>query len=367
MALPPALKEKMKDKEEVREGEADEKKGKKKPPFMKKGKKDTEIEKGPVGSEGVTKANRSSMPSLDDENNDACGKKMDKKGGKDCGCEHKNDSLTPQEYIAACNLGIQDRSRIYIRARLDAEQRDDAGPGTGKKCGNSHIPRGATCQKNGGGGGGASKPKPKKIGLGNQLRTGLAVASSVQGSMAAFKSARAGKLGTAIVQANAAIGNARAAQSYSQGNARQGARRQLAHMALGAGLATGIYAGNYYARTPKWQGAARSAGEKAGRAYRSTVGRPVNAARGAAQSASNAAFSVEQRMRGFKKMKRPNGKYGLAKRDSPWANGFSVNDAESALSANAMNLATDKYSNEKRKWNAQGQPHNIIYANTFNT
>ena len=95
MALPPALKEKMKDKEEVREGEADEKKGKKKPPFMKKkGKKDTEIEKGPVGSEGVTKANRSSMPSLDaaDFKKDGCDCNA-KKTDMGCSTRKKRDSV----------------------------------------------------------------------------------------------------------------------------------------------------------------------------------------------------------------------------------------------------------------------------------
>jgi hypothetical protein len=55
------------------------------------------------------------------------------------------------------------------------------------------------------------------------------------------------------------------------------------------------------------------------------------------------------------------------KPDSVWANGFGKADAESALSANSMNLATDTYSKEKRKRNAQGQPRNMIYANTFNT
>ena len=55
------------------------------------------------------------------------------------------------------------------------------------------------------------------------------------------------------------------------------------------------------------------------------------------------------------------------KKDSVWADGFSHLDAESALTANSMNLATDKYSKEKRKKNAQGQPRNTIIANTFNT
>ena len=85
MAFPPALKEKVEEEKEVREGEAEEKKGKKKPPFMKKkkAKKDTEIEKGQVGAEGVTKANRSSMSSLD-----AADFKIKKDG---CGCSKKGN------------------------------------------------------------------------------------------------------------------------------------------------------------------------------------------------------------------------------------------------------------------------------------
>lgn len=49
-----------------------------------------------------------------------CSKTRNRKGKK-CQCEPKNDSLTPQEYLAACDLKIQDRTRTYIRARLDAK------------------------------------------------------------------------------------------------------------------------------------------------------------------------------------------------------------------------------------------------------
>ncbi len=58
-----------------------------------------------------------------------CGKKMD-----------RNDALTPHEYLDACELGIQGRSRSYIRARLDAEERID------KKCGASGIPDNKKCR-----------------------------------------------------------------------------------------------------------------------------------------------------------------------------------------------------------------------------
>lgn len=55
------------------------------------------------------------------------------------------------------------------------------------------------------------------------------------------------------------------------------------------------------------------------------------------------------------------------KKKSVWADGFGKADAEFVLTAGADKLATEKYAREKRKRNAQGQPHNYIYANTFNT
>lgn len=58
----------------------------------------------------------------------SCGKKMD-----------RNDALTPQEYLAACDLGIQGRSRPYIRARLDAAERLDL------RCGKGSISEGEKC------------------------------------------------------------------------------------------------------------------------------------------------------------------------------------------------------------------------------
>lgn len=62
----------------------------------------------------------------------------------------RNDALTPQEYLAACDLGIQGRSRAYIRARLDATERLDL------KCGNGSISAGEKCTK-----GAAQQADPK--------------------------------------------------------------------------------------------------------------------------------------------------------------------------------------------------------------
>lgn len=76
-----------------------------------------------------------------------CGGGRAKKCTCDSGCSSygkkmdRNDALTPQEYLAACDLGIQGRSRSYIRARLDAAERLDL------KCGRGSISQGEQCRK----------------------------------------------------------------------------------------------------------------------------------------------------------------------------------------------------------------------------
>lgn len=82
-----------------------------------------------------------------------CGKKKGRKCDGSCGAMRKrSDSLTAQEYLTACELGIQDRSTTYIRARLDvAEARNDL------KCGKGAISEGEKCTK-----GPATKVEPKK-------------------------------------------------------------------------------------------------------------------------------------------------------------------------------------------------------------
>jgi hypothetical protein len=77
----------------------------------------------------------------------SCGKAM--KDGS-YAMKGRNDALTPQEYLAACDLGIQGRSRTYIRARLDTAERLDL------KCGNGAISEGEKCTK-----GAAQKVDPR--------------------------------------------------------------------------------------------------------------------------------------------------------------------------------------------------------------
>ena len=82
----------------------------------------------------------------------ACGCGPKGKCDGNCGSMRKrSDSLTPLEYLDACELGIQDRSTAYIRARLDAAERLDL------KCGKGSISEGEKCTK-----GPAQKVQPKK-------------------------------------------------------------------------------------------------------------------------------------------------------------------------------------------------------------
>jgi len=79
-----------------------------------------------------------------------CGRKGKCDGN--CGSMRKRrDSLTPLEYLDACELGIQDRSTAYIRARLDSTERLDL------KCGKGSISEGEKCTK-----GTAQRVEPKK-------------------------------------------------------------------------------------------------------------------------------------------------------------------------------------------------------------
>ena len=101
MAFPPALKEKMKEKEEeVREGEADEKTAKK---SKGKKKKDTEIEQGGTANEGVTKANRSSMPTLDSLTASSF-------RGDGCGCDHKKSKKDAAKADGGCSSSKKKKS-----------------------------------------------------------------------------------------------------------------------------------------------------------------------------------------------------------------------------------------------------------------
>lgn len=369
MPLPEAFKKNAKPKEgeeEVREGESD--KEKKTPPFAKKGKKkgkkeelDTEIEKGGQANEGVTKMNdprKKGMPALDDENTDSGNKKMDKKG-KDCGCDHKNDALTPQEYLAACEGGFQDQSRSYIRARLDAAYGTNGGTKSGragKKCGASYIPAKNTCNSSKSGG---KDGKGKRFKGGSRdklsIRRGIQVGGSIGTVVGGLTGAAAGALG-AKAAGGKGFGVAGGAALGGLLLAGEGAR---AGTILGGGVQAARKTGRAFKRAGENSKAINSAlkGMKQKKSenqvqFATRVGQTV-------QNNSTKVWSMNNEFKNQKQFK--------GKRDSVWADGFGKFDAETALSANAMNLATDNHKSPKRRRNAGSQPRNTIIANTVNT
>ena len=137
-----------------------------------------------------------------------------KKGGKcdgNCGGSMRkrgDAALTPHEYLNACDLGIQDRSRSYIRARLDAAERLDL------KCGAGSISEGEKCTK-----GAAQKADP----------------SAKSGSMQGGSKVRGLKTAAKIAGAAALIGGAAYLQQTALRNTLE--RRSLANPASAGGVA----------------------------------------------------------------------------------------------------------------------------------
>lgn len=110
-----------------------------------------------------------------------CGGKKGSTCDGNCGGyakKDRNDALTPQEYLAACDLGIQGRSRSYIRARLDAAQRLDL------KCGAGAISEGEKCTK-----GAAQKVESPVARKAKNVAKAALVAGAVIGGVAAGKAA----------------------------------------------------------------------------------------------------------------------------------------------------------------------------------
>ena len=128
--------------EAIREGEDDQEmpfaKGKPSRKRSAKGAKETKAPmdggmygKAPMDGEACSCGKRKGACKM------PCGKAV-----KDGACTKKMDAaLSPYEYLGACDLGIQDRSRSYIRARLDAQERLDL------KCGKGAVSQGEKCSK----------------------------------------------------------------------------------------------------------------------------------------------------------------------------------------------------------------------------
>jgi hypothetical protein len=160
-----------------------------------------------------------------------CGRKGKCDGN--CGSMRKrSDSLTPLEYLDACELGIQDRSTAYIRARLDAAERLDL------KCGKGSISEGEKCTK-----GAAQKVQPKQP---SKART-IASAVATLGGVALNAGATGYGIGKALTGDLAGAGRAFQVAGAGQALAGVGARglglkkeskRLLANAALTTGAGT---------------------------------------------------------------------------------------------------------------------------------
>ena len=128
-----------------------------------------------------------------------------KKGGKcdgNCGGSMRkraDSALTPQEYLNACDLGIQDRSRSYIRAWLDAAERLDL------KCGKGSISKGEKCSK-----GAAQQVNPQAQGKGSNTALKMAAVGGlvVGASYLAGRSGLGLKAGSALKTAASELGQA---------------------------------------------------------------------------------------------------------------------------------------------------------------
>jgi len=157
-----------------------------------------------------------------------CGRKGKCDGN--CGSMRKrSDSLTPLEYLDACELGIQDRSTTYIRARLDAAERLDL------KCGKGSISEGEKCTK-----GPAQKVDPNaKYSIKGRAKAEAksgAIKGALMGAAGGFiAGALTGKPGAGLAQAAAGAG-AGALYGATAGAAR------------GAGAAIGNRAGRAFVR-----------------------------------------------------------------------------------------------------------------------
>lgn len=119
--------------EEVREGTESEEGEEYSKPSRKRSAKGAKRTKAPMDCEGCSGKTAGKCK--------ACTSKAMKDGCGSYPMKKRSDALTAPEYLAACELGIQHKSRNYIRARLDTARRLDL------KCGNGAIPQGKTCHK----------------------------------------------------------------------------------------------------------------------------------------------------------------------------------------------------------------------------
>jgi hypothetical protein len=213
----------------------------------------------------------------------SCGGAMRKRG---------DAALTPHEYLDACDLGIQDRRRSYIRARLDAAERLDL------KCGKGSISKGEKCSK-----GAATAAENAPI----SIRKGMKLGAKIGGGLGVAQGALGGALmgGPKGALAGAAIG--------ALGGALQGA-------VIGGGVQVARKAGAAYGRNRErnreFQAGVAKLNPKFKKQYATAK------ARGASRQELTQ-LSVKQAGEIDKLMNK--------RRDSPYASGFPLDSAALAI------------------------------------
>ena len=237
------------------------------------------------------------------------GKPCSCKAKKDTGCgsyAKRGDALTPHEYLAACDLGIQDRSRTYIRARLDSAARLDL------KCGNGSISEGEKCTK-----GTAQKAQPAKKGGG--VRGALentAILSGTAGTLFSYGQAIGKTMSGDFKGAGRALQRQGAFAALSAtGMASKGARtnskfiKQQAKRSLGSGAVSAVVGSALTGDLNKANlSGAKSAASQVGTKLRNLAG-------GASAAKSNVTFRTKKSQ--FERMYKSPGR-----RDSIYAAGF---------------------------------------------
>lgn len=228
----------------------------------------------------------------------------------DASCNTKRgDALSAQDYLAACDLGIQDRSRPYIRARLDAmnaltpatvQIRND------KRCGNSNIPDNKKCNAGAGG-------TLRKVG------TAAAIAGGV--AAAAYGASRLRQRGTGL----------RALPSSTMGTrARMGANQVGSRVRSAAGAARSTASG-FASRARSAAGnvnvrSARRGMRRAGQGMQSAYNSArFSTRRGGNWTAANSPGNMARRAANSVRSRFPRRRGGALVRmnsDSIWADGF---------------------------------------------
>lgn len=273
----------------------------------------------------------------------SCGKPM-----KDGGYAKKmdrNDALTPQEYLKACELGIQNRSRAYIRARLDSAARLDL------KCGAGSISEGEKCTK-----GTAQKAGAKARAALEKTAIVAGTAGTLYNYAQSVAKGMSGDLKGAgrALQRQGAFAALTAAGMEAKGRRTNNkSLQQQAQRALGSGAVSAAVGSTLTGDLNKVSlSGVKSAASNAASELRNTLGR-------AAAAKSNVTYRTAKSQ--FERMyNRP------GRRDSVWAEGFIPNETHADEAGTKVASMETKLRAEARRKGLKGEDANAYVYGTLN-